>query len=191
MNAKSIVVFCGSKNGASPLYEAHAKVLGKLLAENNIRLIYGGGNRGLMGAVANGVMEKGGNVTGIIPELLNQWEQKHDEITELIVVENMHVRKRLLYEMADAAIILPGGFGTMDELFETLTLIQTKTITNFPVVLFGKKYFQPLVNYIQLMVDEKTVSNEDLKLVLLFRKNKNINNSYRDFKYNIKTINMN
>lgn len=154
MNAKSIVVFCGSKNGASPLYEAHAKVLGKLLAENNIRLIYGGGNRGLMGAVANGVMEKGGNVTGIIPELLNQWEQKHDEITELIVVENMHVRKRLLYERADAAIILPGGFGTMDELFEILTWNQL-SIHDKPIYILNTAgYYDALLQHMQHMFDE-------------------------------------
>jgi uncharacterized protein (TIGR00730 family) len=154
MNAKSIVVFCGSKNGANALYEAHAKTLGKLLAEKGIRLIYGGGNRGLMGAVANGVMEKGGNVTGIIPELLNQWEQQHDEITELIVVENMHVRKRLLYERADAAIILPGGFGTMDELFEILTWNQL-SIHDKPIYILNTAgYYDALLHHMQHMFNE-------------------------------------
>lgn len=154
MNAKSIVVFCGSKNGANPLYEAHAKTLGKLLAENNIRLIYGGGNRGLMGAVANGVMEKGGTVTGIIPQLLNEWEQQHDEITELIVVENMHVRKRLLYEKADAAIILPGGFGTMDELFEILTWNQL-SIHDKPIYILNTAgYYDALLQHMEHMFKE-------------------------------------
>lgn len=154
MKLKSIVVFCGSKNGANVMYEAHAKTLGKLLAENNIRLIYGGGNRGLMGAVANGVMEKGGTVTGIIPELLNQWEQKHDEITELIVVENMHVRKRLLYERADAAIIMPGGFGTMDELFEILTWNQL-SIHDKPIYILNTAgYYDSLLQHMQHMYKE-------------------------------------
>lgn len=151
MKAKAIVVFCGSKSGANPLYEQHAKELGYLLAANNTRLIYGGGNRGLMGAVANAVLEKGGNVTGIIPEILNQWEQQHDEITELIVVENMHVRKRLLYEKADAAIILPGGFGTMDELFEILTWNQL-SIHNKPIfILNSAGYYDHLIQHMQLM----------------------------------------
>lgn len=154
MKAKSIVVFCGSKDGGNALYHTHAKELGVLLAHHNIRLIYGGGNRGLMGSVANGVLEKGGNVTGIIPELLNQWEQKHDEITELIVVENMHVRKRLLYERADAAIILPGGFGTMDELFEILTWNQL-SIHDKPIYILNTAgYYDAMLLHMQHMFNE-------------------------------------
>lgn len=154
MKAKSIVVFCGSKSGSNPLFETHAKLLGNLLAINNIRLIYGGGNRGLMGAVANGVLEKSGTVTGIIPEMLNQWEQQHDEITELIVVENMHVRKRLLYEKADAAIILPGGFGTMDELFEILTWNQL-SIHDKPIYILNTAgYYDALLQHMEHMLAE-------------------------------------
>lgn len=154
MKAKSIVVFCGSKSGANPLYAEAAKRLGNLLAENKIRLIYGGGNRGLMGAVANAVLEKGGTVTGIIPEILNQWEQQHDEITELIVVENMHVRKRLLYEKADAAIILPGGFGTMDELFEILTWNQL-SIHDKPIYILNTAgFYNGLLQHMQHMLKE-------------------------------------
>lgn len=154
MKAKAIVVFCGSKSGANTLYEQHAKELGYLLAVNNIRLIYGGGNRGLMGTVANAVLEKGGTVTGIIPEILNQWERQHDEITELIVVENMHVRKRLLYEKADAAIILPGGFGTMDELFEILTWNQL-SIHDKPIyILNSAGYYDHLIQHMQHMFTE-------------------------------------
>jgi uncharacterized protein (TIGR00730 family) len=154
MKAKSLVVFCGSKSGANPMYEEAAKTLGNLLAKNNIRLIYGGGNRGLMGAVANGVLENGGTVTGIIPEILNQWEQQHDEITELIVVENMHVRKRLLYEKADAAIILPGGFGTMDELFEILTWNQL-SIHDKPIYLLNTAgFYDALLQHMQHMLKE-------------------------------------
>ena len=154
MKLKSIVVFCGSKDGNNPLYAIHAKQLGNLLAQNNTRLIYGGGNRGLMGAVANAVLEKGGTVTGIIPEILNQWEQQHDEVTELIVVENMHVRKRLLYERADAAIILPGGFGTMDELFEILTWNQL-SIHDKPIyILNSAGYYDALLQHMQYMYKE-------------------------------------
>src|SRR5436190_23916163 len=114
MQIKSLAVFCGSKSGHNPLFEAHAKTLGHILAEKNITLIYGGGNKGIMGAVANAVLAKNGKVTGIIPQLLTDREHSHQGITELIVVDNMHVRKKMLYEKCDAAIILPGGFGTLD-----------------------------------------------------------------------------
>ncbi len=118
---KSIAVFCGSKSGLNPLFEEHAKQLGYLLADQNITLIYGGGNKGLMGAVANAVLEKNGHVIGIIPQLLTDREHSHKGISELIVVDNMHIRKQLLYDKCDAAIILPGGFGTLDEFYEMLT----------------------------------------------------------------------
>ena len=121
MSITALAVFCGSKSGNDPLFESAAKQLGFLLAQKNIRLIYGGGNTGIMGTLANAVLEKSGLVTGIIPKILIEWEHQHDGITELIVADDMHARKRMLYEKCDAAIILPGGFGTLDELFEMLT----------------------------------------------------------------------
>ncbi len=156
---KSMAVFCGSKNGNNPLYAKHATQLGNLLAENNICLIYGAGNNGLMGCVANGVLEKNGRVIGIIPELLTSWERQHDGITELIVVENMHVRKRMLYEKADAAIILPGGFGTLDELFEILTWNQL-SIHDKPVyILNSGGFYDALLQHMQRMMQEKFLYN--------------------------------
>ena len=98
MAITSLAVFCGSKNGNNPLFVTHAKQLGHILAEKNITLIYGGGNKGIMGAVANAVLEKNGKVTGIIPQLLTDREHSHHCITELMVVENMHIRKKMLYE---------------------------------------------------------------------------------------------
>ncbi|HNF44457.1 MAG TPA: TIGR00730 family Rossman fold protein [Ferruginibacter sp.] len=121
MQVKALAVFCGSKSGNNPLYEAQATELGHLLAEKNITLIYGGGNKGIMGAVSNATLAKNGRVTGIIPSILKDREVHHEGITELIIVENMHIRKKMLYEKCDAAIILPGGFGTMDEFFEMVT----------------------------------------------------------------------
>ena len=118
---KAIAVFCGSKTGTNPNFEIQTRVLGKLLADNNITLIYGGGNKGLMGAVANAALENGGKVIGIIPQVLMEWEQHHKGLTELHVVETMHIRKQMLYEKCDAAVILPGGYGTLDEVFEMLT----------------------------------------------------------------------
>lgn len=155
MQAKSIVVFCGSKSGNNPLFVTDAKRLGNLLGTSKIHLIYGGSKRGLMGAVADGVLEKGGSVTGIIPQLLNKFEQQHEHINELIVVENMHARKHLLYQKADAAIILPGGFGTLDELFEILTWNQL-SIHDKPIYLLNSGGF-----YNALLAHLETMKQED------------------------------
>jgi uncharacterized protein (TIGR00730 family) len=95
--------------------------LAVILADNQVELIYGGGKKGLMGVVADTVMEKGGIVRGVIPQVLIEWEHQHENISELVVTDDMHLRKRKMYELCDAAIILPGGFGTLDELFEILT----------------------------------------------------------------------
>ena len=121
MRIQSLAVFCGSKNGNDPIYLQHAKEIGVLLAQHKITLVYGGGNVGIMGTLADSVMENGGKVVGIIPKVLLEWERQHGNITELIVSDDMHARKKSLYEKCDAALILPGGFGTMDELFEILT----------------------------------------------------------------------
>jgi uncharacterized protein (TIGR00730 family) len=120
MPNKSITVFCGSKSGNHPKYENQAKVIGQLLAQHQIQLIYGGGNKGIMGAIANSCLDNGGKVVGIIPKVLLEWEAQHNGLTELIVTENMHARKLQLYERADMALVLPGGMGTFDELFEML-----------------------------------------------------------------------
>jgi uncharacterized protein (TIGR00730 family) len=117
----SVTIFCGSKLGNNPLYQQHAKELGALLVQHNIHLVYGGGNNGLMGIVANEVINNGGKVTGIMPQLLVNKEVAHDNLTAMHITGDMHERKKLLFSLADAAIILPGGAGTMDELFEMMT----------------------------------------------------------------------
>lgn len=121
MAITSLAVFCGSKNGTDGSYIQHAQKLGEIMADHSIKMIYGGGSSGLMGVVADAVMENNGRVTGIIPHVLVEWERQHHNITELIVSDNMHERKKKMYELCDAAVILPGGFGTLDELFEMLT----------------------------------------------------------------------
>ncbi|HMO61017.1 MAG TPA: TIGR00730 family Rossman fold protein [Ferruginibacter sp.] len=154
MQVNSIAVFCGSNDGNNPLYQRHAHQLGRLLGASNITMIYGGGNKGLMGVVANGVLAEGGTVIGIIPQLLTSWERQHNGITELIVVEDMHVRKRMLYEKSDAVIILPGGFGTMDELFEVLTWNQL-SIHNKPVfILNSGGFYDALLQHLHIMQQE-------------------------------------
>jgi uncharacterized protein (TIGR00730 family) len=116
-----IAVFCGSKNGTDPQFMNDAAVLGELLAQHGFDIVYGGSSVGIMGAVANAAMSKGANVIGVIPEVLVAWERQHEGLTELIITKDMHIRKKTMYDMCAAAIILPGGFGTLDELFEMLT----------------------------------------------------------------------
>ena len=105
---RSVAVFCGSKNGNNPLFTEQTIQLGYLLAQQGIDIIYGGSNKGLMSALANAALELNGRVTGIIPEALTEWEHHHKGITELLIVDTMHTRKKMLYERCDAAIILPG-----------------------------------------------------------------------------------
>jgi hypothetical protein len=118
---RTVCVYCGSGPGNNPRFIEAAAAFGRILAENGIRLVYGGGSTGLMGAVANGVLDNGGSVTGIIPEFLNTRERMLTRVQELIVTPDMHERKRLMFERSDAFVALPGGVGTLEELVEQLT----------------------------------------------------------------------
>ena len=154
MKIKNIAVFCGSKSGNNPEFVLQTIALGQLMAQEKITLVYGGGNKGLMGAVADAVMQGNGNVIGVIPEVLLEWEHQHKGITDLRVVADMHVRKKLLYELCDAAIILPGGNGTLDELFEMLTW-NTLKIHNKKIVLLNcNGYYDHLVAHIDTMFQQ-------------------------------------
>jgi uncharacterized protein (TIGR00730 family) len=154
MTINSMAVFCGSKTGKDPLYAIHAKQLGYLLAAKKINLIYGGGRKGLMGIVADAVLEKNGKVTGIIPHLLTTSEQQHNGITELIIADDMHSRKKLLYEKCDAAIILPGGIGTLDECFELLTWNQLNIHNKKVFLLNSNGFYNSLLEHINKMQAE-------------------------------------
>ncbi len=153
-NVKSVAIFCGSKSGKNPLFFEHATQLGLLLSKKNIKIIYGGGGVGLMGAIATATMQNGGHITGIIPKLLVEWEQQHNEISELIIVDNMHVRKRLIYEKSDAVIILPGGNGTLDELFETITWNTLKIHALKVFILNTDGFYTHLLNHLDKMFTE-------------------------------------
>ena len=118
---KTVCVYCGSGPGTNPRFVEAAIALGKALAENGIRLVYGGGSIGLMGAVATSVLDHGGAVTGIIPDFLTSRENALTRVQELIVTPDMHERKRLMFERSDAFVALPGGIGTLEELVEQLT----------------------------------------------------------------------
>ncbi|MEX0636008.1 MAG: TIGR00730 family Rossman fold protein [Ferruginibacter sp.] len=152
---KAIAVFCGSKTGANPNFERQTMALGKLLALNHITLIYGGGNKGLMAAVANSALENEGKVIGIIPRVLVEWEHQHNGLSELHVVETMHIRKQMLYEKCDAAIILPGGYGTLDEVFEMLTWNQLSIHNKKIFFLNTDGFYNHLMAHIKLMMQEQ------------------------------------
>lgn len=154
MAIKSLTVFCGSKNGINPLFCEHSKQVGFLLAKNNVTLIYGGGNKGIMGAVANSVLENNGKVIGIMPRLLAVPEHRHNDLTEMLEVEDMHVRKRLLYEKCDAALVLPGGFGTMDEFFEMLTWNQLNIHNKKIFILNSLGFYDHLITFLSKVEDE-------------------------------------
>jgi uncharacterized protein (TIGR00730 family) len=118
---RRVCVFCGSSSGADPAYAEAARAMGRLMAERGLGLVYGGGNVGLMGVVADAALAAGGEVIGVIPEALMRMEVGHTEVTRLHVVGTMHERKAMMAELSDAFIALPGGIGTLEELFEVWT----------------------------------------------------------------------
>lgn len=145
---QSLAVFCGSKSGHNPIYTKHAAQLGQILAKNNITLIYGGGGKGIMKTIADHVMENGGTVIGVIPKILIDWEHQHKNITKLIITDDMHSRKKTMYEMCDAALVLPGGLGTLDELFEMTTWNQLSIHDKKIFILNSSGFFDHLIQHI-------------------------------------------
>ena len=151
MKINSLAVFCGSKNGNNPVYINQAKELGSLLAKKNITLIYGGGSTGIMGAVADAMMESGGKVIGVITKKLVDWEHQHQGITDLSIVDDMHIRKQKMYDLCDAAVILPGGVGTLDEFFEMVTWNQLSIHDKEIYIINSDNFFDFLLKHIQQM----------------------------------------
>jgi uncharacterized protein (TIGR00730 family) len=150
----SIAVFCGSSTGTDPVYREQAARLGLILAEKGIRIIFGGGRVGLMGVVATAAIKAGGEVTGIIPGFLQIKEVAHQGLTEMVTVGTMHERKKLIEQRSDGAIALPGGFGTLDELFEMLTWGQLGLHTKPVGLLNINGFFDPLLCTMEKMVGE-------------------------------------
>lgn len=167
MRIQSLAVFCGSKTGNNPVFAAEAIQLGALLAKHQVRLIYGGGSAGLMGLIADEVMKGGGKVTGIIPKLLVEWEVEHRGITELIICDDMHERKRKIYSKSDAAIILPGGFGTLDELFEIVTWNQLTIHDKSIFILNSDGFYDALLAHIEKMKQEGFLYEEAIKRLFI------------------------
>ncbi len=144
----SVCVFCGSSDGARPAYAAAASALGRTLAERGLTLVYGGSNVGMMRALADAALRAGGRVVGVIPEQLVGWERAHRGVTDLRVVGSMHERKALMVELSDAFVALPGGVGTLDELFEVLTWAQLGLHHKPCGLLDVEGYFDDLVRLI-------------------------------------------
>lgn len=167
---KSLCVFCGSAPGQSPKYVEMARKLGEWLAKNDITLVYGGATIGVMGAVADGVMNGGGKVIGVIPQSLVDYEIAHPGLTELHVVSGMHERKAMMYNLSDAFISLPGGMGTLDEMFEILTWAQLK-YHNKPCYLFNfDGFFDSLLAYLHHAYNEGFIKSEHMKLLKEIKK---------------------
>jgi len=163
---KSICVYCGSADGLKQEYYDAAFHLGQLLAEQSITLVYGAGKTGLMGAVANGVLDNNGKVIGVVPILLNEPQLIHANLSKLEVLPDIHQRKARMSELADAFIALPGGFGTFDELFETLTWAQIG-IHQKPIGLLNvNHYFEPLLSMVEHALNENFIYAEH-KILLL------------------------
>jgi len=152
---KSICVYCGSNSGNKPAYTERAIALGTHIAKQRLQLVYGGGNVGLMGTVANAVLAAGGQVTGVIPRQLADREVAHRGLTRLEIVGSMHERKMRMFELSDAFVALPGGFGTIDEIFEMLTWRQLG-IGNKPCAFLDiEDFYAPLIGMIDRMVEER------------------------------------
>ena len=162
---KSIGVFCGSQKGYLPAYAETARQLGATFAARGIRLVYGAGNIGLMGVMADAALAAGGQVMGVIPYFLKEKEVCHTGLTELIVTHNMHQRKQIMAENSDGFIILPGGFGTLDEFFEILTWRQLR-LHDKPIGLLNVDgFYDALLAHVQQMLETGFIRENNLSLM--------------------------
>lgn len=151
---KSICVFCGSSTGFHPVYKKAAEELGRRIVEEKLTLVYGGGSVGLMGVLANVVMDHGGKVIGVIPKFLYDKEVGLDTVTELIIVDSMHERKQKMAELSNAFIAMPGGIGTMEELFEVFTWSQLALIRKPVAILNVNNFYDDIIRFMDKMVHE-------------------------------------
>ncbi|HXB09519.1 MAG TPA: TIGR00730 family Rossman fold protein [Puia sp.] len=163
---KRITVFCGSSSGTDTVYEARAYETGALLARLGIGLVYGGARVGLMGAVADGALANGGEVIGVLPRFLSGKEIGHAGLTDLILVDTMHERKTKMHELSDGVIALPGGFGTMEELFEMLTWGQLGLHRKPVGILNVSGFYDELIDLLQTMVDKGFLKAENQQMLL-------------------------
>ena len=163
---KRIVVYCGANVGNNPAFKAAAEAVGRTLAEQGIGLVYGGGGVGLMGVVADAALAAGGEVIGVIPEALKVLEVGHKNLTAMHVVPDMHSRKAMMLGLADAVIAMPGGFGTMDELFEALTWSQLDYHRKLCGLLNVAGYYDHLLAWVRHSVDAGLVKAVNMQLIV-------------------------
>jgi uncharacterized protein (TIGR00730 family) len=164
---KNIAVYCGSSSGFNLAYTQAAQITGEYFAKNDLTLVYGAGSVGLMGIIANNILANGGQVIGVIPQFLMDLEVGHKGLTELHITENMHERKMKMCALADGFIALPGGFGTLDELFEILTWSQLGLHQSPIGVLNTNGFFDPLLAMIDVMVKEGFLKKENQALIIV------------------------
>jgi len=164
---KRITVFCGSSSGTEEIYTSQATLLGETLAKRNIDLVYGGAKVGLMGAVADGILNAGGNAIGVLPNFMRSKEIAHPKLTELILVETMHERKTKMNDLCDGVIDLPGGFGTLEELFEMLTWGQLGLHKKPIAILNIDGYFDALIVFVQTMTDKGLLKEINQQMLLV------------------------
>jgi hypothetical protein len=163
----NVCVFCGSQPGGRPEYLAAARELGSMLARNGIGIVYGGGHIGMMGALADAALAANGRVAGVIPEHLMRPEVAHQRLSELVVVDTMHTRKRLMAERSDAFVVLPGGYGTFEEMFEMVTWLQLKLHTKPVGILNVENYFDHLLQFLRHAAAEGFIRPAHFDLVIV------------------------
>lgn len=164
---KRLTVFCGSSFGTDKIYRESAAMLGEILAKREIELVYGGANVGLMGVVADSVLDNGGRVIGVLPKFLESKELAHNRITQMILVESLHERKSKMSELSDGVIALPGGFGTLEEFFEMLTWAQLGLHKKPVAILNINGYYNPLITFVRNMVEEGFLKRENMQMILI------------------------
>jgi len=164
---KRITVFCGSSFGTAEIYKEQATLLGQTLAKQNIELVYGGANVGLMGAVADGILNEGGKAIGVLPNFLRSKEIAHLGLNELILVESMHERKTKMNDLCDGVIALPGGFGTLEELFEMLTWAQLGLHKKPIAILNINGFYDALIELTKVMVEKGLLKDVNQQMLLV------------------------
>lgn len=162
---KKLCVFCGSAEGKTPAYLEMARQLGETMAKNDVALVYGGASIGVMGAIADAVLAHGGKVIGVIPKSLVEYEIAHKDLTELHIVEDMHQRKKLMYDKSDAFLSLPGGMGTLDEMFEILTWSQLKLHSKPCYIYNFMGFYDSLLAYLNHSHEQGFIKLEHLSML--------------------------
>ncbi len=178
----SVVVFCGSSEGTNATYAEDAYALGKALAQQKITLVYGGAKIGIMGKVASGVLDHEGSVIGVIPQFLMKKEVFHPGLTELIITKDMHERKLKMHDLSQGIIMLPGGYGTLEEFFEMLTWAQLG-LHQYPVAILNTDgFYDPLLDMLETMVEKGFVKRANVETLLVFQSIPDMLDSMRTYK---------